>query len=199
MTEAPANILTAEPAEPKAGGVTMPMWLIMLLCVVGYWGVVYFDSRGGAFHPQVYAPYATLAQVTELQPAADAGAFISRGKVVFESVCALCHGADGLGKPAQAPPLAGSEWVSDPADRVIRIALHGLSGAIAVKGQEWNLAMPAMGASLPENDLAAVLTYIRQAWGNRFPAVSVEEIRAVKAAHAGRAQPWTAGELKSVR
>jgi mono/diheme cytochrome c family protein len=199
MSREPVNALTAEPAEPKAGGTTMPMWLIMLLCVLGYWGMVYFDSRGGWFHPQVYAPYATLAEIAELQPASDADALVNRGKVVYETVCALCHGADGAGKPAQAPPLAGSEWVTDPVERIIRITLHGLAGPITVKGEEWNLAMPAMGAALPEEDLAATLTYIRQAWGNKSPAVSVEEIRAVKTANAGRMQPWTAEDLKKVQ
>lgn len=199
MTHEPANIIAAEPAEPKAGGVTMPMWLIMLLCVVAYWGMVYFDSRGGWFNPQVYSPYHTLADVTELQPASDADAFVNRGKVVFETVCALCHGADGAGKPNQAPPLAGSEWVLGPEGRVIRITLHGLTGPITVKGQEWNLAMPAMGAALPPEDLAAVVSYIRQAWGNRAPSVAAEDVAAVKTQTAGRSQPWTGEELKAIQ
>ncbi len=199
MSREPANMVLPEPAEPKAGGMTMPMWLIMLLCVVGYWGMVYFDSRGGWFSPQVYGPYHTLAEVTELQPASDADAFVNRGKVVFETTCALCHGSDGMGKPAQAPPLAGSDWVNGPANRMIRIPLHGLSGPIQVKGQEWNLAMPAMGAALPAEDLAAALSYIRQAWGNKSPAITTEEVNAVKTETAGRAQPWSADELKAIQ
>lgn len=199
MTPPSSPRVAAEPAEPKAGGVAMPIWLIMLLCAVGYWGMVYFDAHGGRFQAQVYAPYAQLSEIDELQPASDTEAFVNRGKAVYETVCALCHDLTGSGKPAQAPPLAGSEWVTDPVERIIRIALHGLSGPITVLGEEWNLAMPAMGAALPEEDLAAVLTYIRQAWVNKSPAVSVEEIRAVKAAHAGRTQPWTADELKKVQ
>ena len=199
MTREPVNLSVVEPAEPKAGGTTMPMWLISLLCVAGYWGMVYFDSRGGWFSPQVYGPYHTLAQVTELQPASDADAFVNRGKVVFEATCALCHGTDGAGKPNQAPPLAGSDWVNGPVNRLIRIPLHGLAGPIQVKGQEWNLAMPAMGAALPAEDLAAALSYIRQAWGNRAPALTAEEVSAVKAETAGRTQPWTAEELKGVQ
>lgn len=199
MTREPANIAMPEPAEPKAGGVTMPMWLISLLCVVGYWGMVYFDSHGGWFNPQVYGPYSTLAEVTDLQPASDAEAFVNRGKVVFEATCALCHGVDGAGKPNQAPPLMESEWVNGPANRVIRIPLHGLSGPIQVKGQDWALAMPAMGAALPAEDLAAALSYIRQAWGNKSPAITAEEVNAVKTATAGRTQPWTVDELKGIQ
>ncbi len=199
MTREPANAIVDEPAEPKAGGVTMPMWLIMLLCVAGYWGMVYFDTRGGWFSPQVYGPYTTLVEVTELQPASDADAFVNRGKVVYEATCALCHGSDGAGKPNQAPPLAGSDWVMGPANRVIRIPLHGLAGPIQIKGQDWNLAMPAMGAALPAEDLAAALSYIRQAWGNKSPAITAEEVNAVKTETAGRAQPWSADELKAIQ
>ena len=199
MNSQPANIVAAEPAEPRAGLVTMPMWLIMLLCIVGYWGMVYFDSHGGWFSPQVYAPFATLEQVTDLQPASDADAFVNRGKVVFEATCALCHGVDGMGKPNQAPPLMESEWVNGPANRVIRIPMHGLSGLIQVKGQDWALAMPAMGAAFPPEDLAAALSYIRQAWGNKSPAITTEEVNAVKNATAGRTQPWTVEELKGIQ
>jgi mono/diheme cytochrome c family protein len=199
MNRESANILTAEPAEPKAGLVTVPMWLVMLLAGVGYWSMVYFDSRGGWFNPQVYGPYTTLAEVTDLQPASDAEAFVNRGKVKFKETCALCHGEDGMGKPNQAPPLMESEWVNGPANRVIRIPLHGLSGPIQVKGQDWALAMPAMGAALPAEDLAAALSYIRQAWGNKSPAVTAEEVNAVKTATAGRSQPWTVDELKAIQ
>ena len=199
MSREPTSMVMPEPAEPKAGGVTMPMWLIWVVAITGYWGMVYFDSRGGWFNTQVYAPFATIEQVSELQPASDADAFVNRGKVVFEATCALCHGLDGMGKPNQAPPLAGSDWVAGPANRVIRIPLHGLSGSIRVKGQDWNLAMPAMGAALPAEDLAGALSYIRQAWGNKSPAITADEVNAVKNATAGRTQPWTAEELKAIQ
>jgi len=201
MTREPANVIAAEPAEPKAGGVTMPMWLVWALAIAGYWGMVYFDSRGGWFNTQVYAPYATLDEVTALQPASDADAFVNWGKVKFKETCELCHGEDGMGKPNQAPPLAGSEWVNGPANRVIRIPLHGLSGPIEVAGKQYNFAssMTAMGAALPAEDLAATLSYIRQAWGNKSPAITTEEVSAVKAATAGRTQPWTVEELKGIQ
>ena len=72
-----------------------------------------------------------------------------------------------MGKPGQAPPFARSEWALGNPNRMIRIPWPGLAGPIQVAGTEWNLAMPAMGAALPDDDLAAVLTYIRQSWGTR--------------------------------
>lgn len=181
----------------RSGTVTVPMWLVTVLAVLAYWGMLYFDQRSGWFHPRVYAPFGSVTVVAALQPASDADAFLNRGRVVYETTCALCHGVDGAGKPGQAPPLAGSEFVVGPVGRLIRIPLHGLVGPIEVHGQVWNLAMPAMGAALSAGDLAAALSYIRQAWGNKAPAITAAEVEAVKAATAGRNQPWTAEELKA--
>jgi mono/diheme cytochrome c family protein len=182
----------------RAGTVTVPMWLVTVLAVLGYWGMLYFDDRSGWFHPQVYAPFGSVTTLAALQPASDAEVFLNRGRVVYEMTCALCHGVDGAGKPGQAPPLAGAEFVLGPPEKLIRIPLHGLVGPLEARGQVWNLAMPAMGAALSSEDLAAALSYIRQAWGNKAPAITAAEVDAVKAATAGRSQPWTVAELKAL-
>lgn len=193
----PAKTVRNE-AEPKAGAAAMPIWLIVALLVIFFYGGLSFDDRGGWFSPQVYAPYQSTAQLALFQPTGDDGG-IGRGKVVYEQVCALCHGSDGLGKPAQAPPFAGSEWVvTDNVGRLIRIPLQGLNGPITVKGVEWNLAMPAMGAALPDDDLAAVLSYMRNAWGNKASIITADEVKAVRAATANRTQPWTGPELNAL-
>lgn len=186
-------------SEPQAGQAAMPLWLLVALLVLFFWGGLYFDSHGGWFSQKVYAPYHSEPQLALFQPASGADRAMQRGKVVYEQVCALCHGVDGMGKPAQAPPFVGSEWVlTDQTGQLIRIPLQGLSGPIKVKGVEWNLAMPAMGAALPDDDLAAVLTYMRNAWGNQAPEITAEQVKTVRAASASRTQPWTAGELEKV-
>ena len=105
-----------------------------------------------------------------------------------------------MGKPNQGPPLAGSEWVVGAPARLIRIPLFGLNGPITVHGQQLVFAssMPAMGAALPEDDLAAVLTYMRQAWGNKAPAISPQEIKAVKDKVGNHTQPFTPEEILQV-
>ena len=139
---------------------------MVLLFVLLFWGAVYFDHNGGWFEPTVYIPYTSSTDLQAYEPRGG-GASLERGKAVYEQVCGLCHNPDGMGKPNQAPPFAGSEWaVASPA-RMIRIPLSGLSGPVKVKDAEWNLSMPAMGAALPDEDLAAVLTYIRSSWGNK--------------------------------
>ena len=68
-----------------------------------------------------------------------------------------------------------------------------------MNGKEWNLAMPNMGAALSDDDLAAVLTYIRQSWGNKASPVTPEQVKAVKAKVGNRSQPWTAQELEAIQ
>ncbi len=186
-----------EAAEPRAGRAPSPVWLFVVLFVLLYWGMVYFDQRSGWFNSQVYVPYRSLAEVQKCQPASG-GIDLLRGKAVYENVCALCHNTDGTGKPNQAPPFVGSDWVSGNPNRMIQIPLTGLSGPVQVAGKEWNLAMPAMGAALSDDDLAAVLSYIRQTWGNKASAVTPEQVKTIRAKLGNRA-PSTAAELNAVQ
>ena len=189
----------AGPPELSAGRSAVPVWLIFLLFLLLYWALVYFDQRSGWFDPQVYAPYTSVAEVQLYQPAA--GGSKERGRPIYENVCGLCHNVDGTGKPGQAPPFIKSEWVLGPPNRMIRIPLVGLSGPIQVAGQEYATlpSMPAMGATLSDEDLAAVLTYIRQSWGNNASEITPEQIKAVRAQVGNRSAPWTAAELMSTQ
>ena len=189
--------LTSDAVEPKAGSAAVPVWLVVLLFLLLYGGMVFFDRNGGWFNQQVYAPYHSVAELTSYQ-LSTSGPDIDQGKVVYESICGLCHNNDGMGKPNQAPPFVGSEWVLGSPNRMIRIPLFGLSGPVKVKGQDWNLAMPNMGAALPDDDLAAVLTYIRQSWGNKASAITPEQVKAVKAEVGSRTLPWSATELNAI-
>lgn len=194
------NVGGAMDAEPTAGQANVPIWMMVSLLVLFFAGALYFDSEGGWFSQEVYAPYRSEEQLALFQPASGADRALARGKVVFEQVCALCHGVDGLGKPGQAPPFVGSEWVlSDVPARLIRIPLHGLNGPITVKGEQWALAMPAMGAAMPDEDLAAVLTYMRNSWGNKASEITPEQVAAQRAATASHNQPWTSDELLQVK
>lgn len=117
-------------------------------------------------------------------------------------LCLTCHQASGLGVPGAFPPLAGSDWVLGDKDRLIKISMYGLMGEIEVNGVKYNNAMPPPGnppGSLTDGQIADVLTYIRNAWGNSASAVSPSEVAAVRASVKGRdsMQMWTAAELSS--
>ena len=94
-------------------------------------------------------------------------------------LCGACHGQSGEG--ATAPPLAGSEWVNGPAENLIRIQMRGLQGPITVKGKEYNFpgGMVAM-AYQSDEQIAAVLTYIRKSFGNNAPPVTPAEVAALR-------------------
>jgi mono/diheme cytochrome c family protein len=197
----PSPSSPADASQKSSGrlqGSAVPVALLVLLVLLLYWGVMYFDSHGGDFDPRVYAPYRSLAELQMYQPRTE-GPNLIRGKQVFETVCALCHGVNGEGKPGQAPPLAGSELAQAAPERMIRVPLFGLTGPLTVLGQQFNLSMPAMGASLSPDDLAATLTYIRTSFGNKASAITADQITAVKAKVGNRSQPFTVDELNAVQ
>jgi len=178
--------------EPTATRANAPMWIIVVTLILLFIGGIYFDRHSGWFDAKVYAPYASAETLDAYQPKSGAAAFIARGKKTYEAVCGICHGPDGLGKPGQAPPLAGSEWVTASGfNRLAHIPLMGLAGSIKVEGKDWSLNMAAMGAALPDEDLAAVLTYIRSSWGNKASPVAGDDIKKVRAAIGAGAQPAT--------
>ena len=199
MSDEIKSFSTPPNSEPTAARSHLPMWILMLTLVLLYVGGIYFDRHSGWFDQQVYSPYANAAMLDSYQPKSGAAALRAQGKKSYEFVCGTCHGVDGLGKPGQFPPLAGSEWVNAKGfHRLAQIPLNGLSGAIQVKGQEWNASMAAMGAGLSDSDLAAVLTYIRSSWGNNASAVSADDVKAVRAAVAGKPAINGETQLKTI-
>ncbi|HEV2692031.1 MAG TPA: c-type cytochrome [Verrucomicrobiae bacterium] len=169
-------------AEPTATRSTVPMWIIVVTLLLLFLGFVFFDRHSGWFDSKVYAPYASAEQLDNAQPKSGAAAQMAAGKKNYEMFCGACHGTDGMGKAGQAPPLAGSEIViAKGFHRLSMIPLEGLAGQIKIKGQDWNLNMAPMGAALPDADLAAVLTYLRNSWGNKAGEVTADDVKAIRA------------------
>lgn len=118
------------------------------------------------------------------------------GQQLFTLYCSACHGADGKGATGGTfPPLSASPWVAGDADRAIKIVLKGLTGPVGVLGNNYNLEMPPQGAVLPDDQIAAILTYVRSSWGNQSPAVSAAQVKSIREAVKDRTTPWTALEI----
>jgi len=105
---------------------------------------------------------------------------IEKGKQVYMQLCFACHMPDGQGLPNVFPPLANSDYMLADRDRTTRIVLKGLTGPVTVNGVTYDSAMPAQEAALTEEQVADVLTYIYNAWGNRGDAFTVDDVRRVK-------------------
>ena len=193
MSEESQSILST--AEPTATRSAAPTWIIVVTLTLLFFGFVFFDKHSGWFDARIYAPYSSTEELDRWRPGQGSGA---QGKKVYEAVCGICHGVDGMGKPGQAPPVAGSEWVvTKGINRLAHIPLAGVSGTLTVEGKEWNLNMAAMGAALSDADLAAVLTYMRNAWGNKAGEVTADDIKKIRAEIKG-AQPVTGEQLKAM-
>jgi mono/diheme cytochrome c family protein len=183
-------------AEPTVTRSAAPMWIIVVTLTLLFFGGLFLDSHGGWFDAKVYAPYTSAEKLEAFQPKSGAAAAAAQGRKVYEAVCGICHGPDGNGKPGQAPPLAGSEWVlTKGINRLTHIPLEGLTGTLKVEGKEWNLNMAAMGAALSDSDLAAVLTYMRTSWGNKAGEVTADEVKKVRDAIGGHPQPENGDQL----
>jgi mono/diheme cytochrome c family protein len=188
-------------SEPRALRTPVPIWLFVVLIVFLYLGMVYFDSYGAWFNPIVYEPFASIKEIEYNQPPVASGPDLVRGRKKFEENCALCHNVDGTGRPGQAPPFVKSEWAHGPAGRMTRIPQNGLAGPVKVGGQVWSgqvQSMAPMGATLPDEDLANVLSYIRTSWGNTGSVVTAEQVQAVRRDVGSRTQPWTEDELMKI-
>jgi ubiquinol-cytochrome c reductase cytochrome b subunit len=102
------------------------------------------------------------------------------GASVFSQNCSSCHGAAGQGVPGSFPPLAGNPVVTGDANKVIGIVTSGLHGAITVNGQTYNGQMPPWKGTLTNKQIADVISYIRQSWGNTGSAVTEAQVAKYK-------------------
>jgi mono/diheme cytochrome c family protein len=109
---------------------------------------------------------------------------LDRGKVVagaqiYNTYCGTCHQRDGKGDGSRFPPLDNSEWVTGDKERLIKVVLNGLEGPIEVKGKPYNSLMP-QHSFLKNAELAEVLTYVRQNFGNASSPITTEEVAAIR-------------------
>ncbi len=115
------------------------------------------------------------------------------GKRLYSN-CMSCHQANGRGLPPVYPPLRGSEIVHGDATTLVKIVMHGMEGPIMVDGQRYNQVMPAAPLRTDE-EIAAVLTYVRGAWGNAGAPIDTALVSEVREATKGRNKPFTSKEL----
>ncbi len=156
------------------------------------------------FSKNTLAALALLAFTSPLiaQNAAPSSESLSRGQTVYMQVCFACHQPTGLGLPGMFPPLAGSDWTAaKKPDRLIRMVLHGFTGPITINGKPFATPaplMPPQGSALSDTQIADVLTFVRDTFGNKASAVTPDEVKAIREAEKARAAMWTEAELQKI-
>ena len=188
------DALMREQDEPSNGSSPIPIFILFLFAALCFWGGVYLIQYGGHFHKDAYTfDFNPNAEVAVVQVS-----LYDRGAKVFKAQCVACHQATGLGVPGVYPPLAGSEWVTGHQESLSRILINGLNGPIEVAGKKYNGNMPAFGPSglnLKPQEIAGVLTYIRQEWDNGASEVTEATVAGYMDQYGSRGTPWTAEEV----
>ena len=175
----------------------LPLVLLFVFSGLIFFGGTYLNLFSGHFSPKIFDERTN----PHIQDAASAQPvkidMVAYGKKQYESLCHTCHQTNGIGIPNVFPPLAKSEWVVGSEETLIRIVLHGLTGPVSVAGVTYNGIMPAAGpggAGWNDERIAAVLTYIRQEWGNQAGPITTEKVAEVRTKDGSRKE-WTAAEL----
>ena len=143
---------------------------------------IYLGSAGSSGETRVAGLEAKMKDAINADPkiaGLSKEILVEKGKRVFAQTCFACHQANGLGLPGVFPPLAKSDYLMADKDRSIRAVTKGLSGPITVNGTPFNGVMPPVMIS--DEQIAQVLTYVRNEWGNQGEVVTVDEVRRVRA------------------
>lgn len=200
------KMLGPQPDE-KARYKLLPLNLLFIFSGLIFFAGTYLNRYAGVFDPRVYnedAPHGGTGAVEPPKPLSPEEVVALGKRLYNDGACNTCHQANGQGTPGAIPPLAASEWVAGSEERLARIVLYGLTGPIKVKGADYNSVMPGFsrgtpGAMKPWSDaqVAAVLTYIRQEWGNQAGPISAEAVAAIHAKEGSRG-PMTVAEIEKL-
>ncbi|BDS05170.1 hypothetical protein NT6N_02100 [Oceaniferula spumae] len=113
-----------------------------------------------------------------------------------EAHCATCHQADGKGLPAaNFPPIAKTKWATQDPDRLIKLTLKGITGPIKVLDKDYVGAMTPFEGLLDDKEMAAVLTYVRNSFGNKASAVKPADVKKIRAELLGKPDLLNPAEL----
>jgi mono/diheme cytochrome c family protein len=180
----------------------LPIGILFTLSALILFSGTYLNRYTGKYSPLIFNETAKPSTGEVAPVAVDP---VVLGQKEFQNICITCHQATGQGMPGVYPPLDGSEWVNGAPERVIRIVLYGLKGDVHVEGHEFNAAaMPVFGQepnspyNWSDDKIAAVLTYVRQAWSNKSGPITTAQVDAVKQAVGPRAE-MSEADLNAVK
>lgn len=191
--------LMREKEEPRENFSPMPLAFVAVFMILAFWSGVYLIRTSGDFGPFHYNETQVAGHGEEPTGPVEVD-MVALGRGIYARNCQACHQAGGTGLPPVYPPLAGSNWVQDNPRRIIKVVLSGLSGPVEVNGKQFNNAMTPFGSLLSDQQIAAVLTYIRTdpEFGNDSYPVSEELVAEVRAEYGDRSETWSQAELEAI-
>jgi len=136
-----------------------------------------------ALMSQTKKPAAAAGQKTGAGAANKGGALkasVDRGLLVYQQTCLACHQADALGVQNMNPPLIKTKYVLGNKTTLVQIVLKGMTGEVEIDGETYHNVM-APHNDLSDQQIADVLTYVRNSWGNKAAAISPAEVKAIRA------------------
>ncbi|CAI9084779.1 cytochrome c [Candidatus Methylacidiphilum fumarolicum] len=203
----PQKTVSPQPALGEESNRKIPSWFWLLSFIIlsgvvyilvfetGGWRSTVFDTTSlfWGYMPKE-KPKEKVLQKT--QPvAADPMAI---GQEQYQAMCSACHQPSGMGMAGQYPPLANSEYVIGSKARLAAILLNGLSGELKINGQTYNGVMPGWKTALNDEKLAAVMTYIRNSWGNHGDKVEANEVKQFREKYGKKEEAWKPSELSTL-
>jgi len=136
---------------------------------------VYLGDKAASLVPVSTAREAAASGTLTLQQQIDAG------RAHYTGTCSVCHQDNGEGLEGVFPPLAKADYLVGQPEQAIRVVLNGLTGPIKVNNKDYNSVMPPM-SQLNDDEVANILTYVFNSWGNELGRVSADDVARQRAA-----------------
>ncbi|MEO0454765.1 MAG: cytochrome c, partial [Verrucomicrobiota bacterium] len=192
-----------EKSEPDEGSESFPVFGMVYIVAILAGGLIYLGMFSGGFNGDVYderpgAGYISQNDEGVEAPEDPAAKLLKLGKRTYTTYCQSCHQGSGMGVAGVYPPLSGSEWVLDTTIRPTLIVLNGLQGPIQVKGNTYNQVMAQWGSALSDKEIAAVVSYIRNEWGNQATTIDADYVANIRDSYSSKSGAWSAEELLEI-
>ncbi len=192
MEELHKAAMEQEEKIPEEGNERGPWWMYAIIILTLAFSFFYMGRYLGEVSDR---PHVLHTEVTPPEIEEEERDPMAEGRRVYTRVCQSCHQQDGEGVEGAFPPLYGSDWVVGPPERPTKIVLNGLRGEIVRDGVTYSAAMPGFSRQLSDEEVASVVTYIRNSFGNEAPEVTPEQVAEMREATAERTEAWTEDEL----
>ncbi len=156
------------------------------------------SAKGYNYKPELPAGVGNTAAGLTPEELHQPANWIAAGKGVYSNNCASCHQASGLGAPGQYPHVKGSEFVIHGEKRIAAILLRGINGPLQVDGKGYNGNMQAWAATLTPTQIAQVISYIRNDWGNSAGVIYEDQITEAKKLVGALDKQYNEAELRAI-